>query len=141
METQLALYPLPGDGRFYCGPAAIASFTGLHPKEEIRASINAVRDRNRTQGVVLMKVEEVVAVLKMLGFEAVSFTIPASERPMLKDFAAKYPDFCGVVNVTGHFIALSNGIAQDNLSGHPYPISKFDGQRKRVKRYIRVWKA
>lgn len=134
----MKLFPLPGDGRFYCGPAAIASFTGLHPKGEVREAINKVRNRRPTQGVIRMQQSEVAETLKLLGVNVASFTLQ-NDRLTLQDFAAKYPGFCGIVYVTGHFIAMAGGMCQDNLSGAAYPLSRFSGNRKRVKGFIRVY--
>lgn len=136
----LYLHPLPGDGRFYCGPAAIASFTGLHPKEEVRAAINQVRKRKPTQGIIGMWPWEIVQALKLLGFNAEAESIDSKVKPMLKTFHEENPDFVGIVNVTKHYIAMARDRVQDNQSGGIYHISRFSGQRKRVNAIIRVWK-
>lgn len=134
---KLFLHPLP-DGRFYCGPAAIASFTGLHPKEEVRAAINEVRGRKATQGVIGMHGHEVVATLKLLGYQAEEIAI--GSKPTLLQFHKNNPNFQGIVNVTRHYIALARDRVQDNQSGGIYNLTRFSGQRKRVKSIIKVWK-
>lgn len=135
----LELIPLPGDGRFYCGPAAIASFTGLHPKEEVREAINKVRKRNPTKGVIGLHVHELVEAFALLGFDAFPVYING-KLPTVGAFVEANPDFCGVLNVTKHYIAVSGGKAQDNQSGAIYRLDKFTGKKKRVQCAIAVTK-
>ena len=127
----LNLHPLPGDGRFYCGPAAIASFTGLHPKGEVREAINRIRGRKPTRGIIGMQVHELTAALNLLGLDAMAIYVNG-KKPTLRQFLEANPNFCGVLNVTGHYIAVSGGMCQDNQSGYIYPIAKFKGIKKRV---------
>lgn len=134
----LALHPLPGDGRFYCGPAAIASITGLHPKQEIREAINKLRGRKPTQGVIGMWPHEVKSVLESFGFTVYSFNYPKEKRRTVKDYLAHYPDFAGVLEINHHFIAASGNMCQDNKSGCIYPVERFAGNRAKVKSALRV---
>lgn len=133
----LKLHPLPSDGRFYCGPAAIAAFTGLHPKKEVRAAINVIRGRKSTQGVVLMQCHEVADTLTRLGFRCAR--VPVTAGTTLKDFVARHPGRSFVVNVTGHFVAVSDGMCLDNKSLIARPVALFPGNRKVVKRAILVF--
>ena len=130
----MKLHPLPSDGRFYCGPSAIAAFTGLHPKVEVRAAINKVRGRKATQGIVLMSPGEIKAVLELFGFKTRRLETP--EKPTLKAFVKAHPDAVFVAFVTGHFVAVSRGMCLDNKSRIARPIDVFPGNRKRVKEAV-----
>jgi hypothetical protein len=128
------LRPLPSDGRFYCGPSAIAAFTGLHPKVEVRTAINKVRGRKATQGVVLMQPGEIKAVLELFGFQI--RRVPTPDKPTLKEFVKAHPDAVFVAYVTGHFVAVSRGMCLDNKTMIARPIDSFPGNRKLVKEAI-----
>lgn len=134
----MRLHPLPGDDRFFCGPSAIAAITGLHPKKEIRAVVNQIRYRPSHQGVCYMQTQEVSDALRVLGVNCAN-PQKHPDKLTLQDFMKRHPAMTAVVEVAGHFIAISNGQALDSLSRIARPIAFFDGRRKRVKRYIQVF--
>jgi hypothetical protein len=136
----LTLHPIPGDDRFYCGPTAIAAFTGEHPKGKVREAINRHRYRPATQGVCRMFNTEMVAVLRAFGLRCVE-PIRHPHGLTLQEFVRRHPNFCGVVNVTGHYVAVSRGMALDNHSLIARPIAVFKGRRKLVRYSIQVYAA
>lgn len=133
------LHPLPGDGRFYCGPAAIAAFTGKHPKQEVRAAINRYRGRPETRGVIGMHNHEVRAVLASLGWRCTTAYKWAIPGLTLRQFVESRPTFCGIVNVTDHYVAVAHGMALDNRSRIARPVAFFPGNRARVQFIMDVW--
>lgn len=134
----MQLHPLPSDGRFYCGPSAIAAFTGLHPKREVREMVNKVRGRKPNAGVVLMQDFEVAAVLGHFGFSG--HTDMTAMGQTLKAFVKENPDFVGVLYVTGHFVAVSRGMCLDNHTRIARPVDVFPGNRKVIKSTIALEK-
>jgi len=130
------LLNLPSDGRFYCGPAAIAAFTGFHPFKEIQAAINELRGVVTGTVVKGMNTEEVSDVLGMLGVDCGAVCLGKFET--LKAFVDRRPDFVGVVNVTGHFVAVDHGLCLDNGSKFAVPVAAFKGNRKAVWNFIEV---
>jgi hypothetical protein len=132
-----SLFPLPGDGRFYCGPSAIASFTGLHPKNDLRAIINECRGFRQSQGVIGMSNELVEKVLNTLKVKISGF-YDVERRPTLRQFALSNPGNF-IVNVRSHYVALSNAWAQDNKSGAPYCVEYFSGNKAKVLRVCNVY--
>jgi hypothetical protein len=131
------LHPLPSDGRFYCGPSAIAAFTGFHPKGIVRQTVNSLRGRHPSKGIMGMKTWEVAACLRALDV-ACREPVTVNVRQTLQEFMRARPDFCGVVNVTHHFVAVAGGLALDNKSRIPRPIHLFPGHRKLVAMFIEL---
>lgn len=131
------LFPLPGDGRFYCGPAAIASFTGLHPKDDLREIINECRGFRSSQGVIGMSNALVEKVLNKLGVKISGF-YDIADRPTLRQFGLSRPGHF-IVNIRSHYVALSNGWAQDNKSGAPYCVEYFTGAKAKVLRVCAIY--
>jgi hypothetical protein len=78
---------------------------------------------------------EMETALRLLG---VRFTfLPASSRPTLGEFAGgcdagkRY-----IVNVTGHYVALQDGLCVDNRIRFGCPVEEHPSRRKRVKAYF-----
>lgn len=132
----MKLHPIPSEGHFYCGPATIAAFTGLHPKSEVRHAVNMVRSRPSNRGIVRMFDTEISAALSFLGIK--SDVLKVDGGPALKDYVTAHPEFVGVLFVTGHFVAVSKGLCLDNKSRIPRPVAVFPGNRKRVKSAVRI---
>ena len=66
------LEPIPGSRNRYCGPAAVAAITGLHPDDaanELAVEVSRFRGRRRSgRAVGLTYVVEVHRVLERLGY-------------------------------------------------------------------------
>lgn len=137
VEPDVILYSLPDNaGLVYCGPAAIAAFTGKHPHIEVLATINAMRRVAPQTSVKGMTPSEVKEVLDRMG--VVSGEIQLSRWEPLRAFVEKRPAFIGVVSVTGHFVAVAHGLCLDNGSKFAVPVSRFKGNRKMVWNYFGV---
>lgn len=132
------LHPLPY-GRFYCGPSAIASFTGLHPKDDLRERINVARGFRESQGVIGMSNRLVVNVLNDLCVRNSGFYEPSKLNQTVRQFAEENKDRSFIVNVRGHYIAVSNGYCQDSKSGGVYRADLFTGAKCKVLRVCEIF--
>lgn len=132
----MKLHPLPNDGRFFCGPAAIAAFTGEHPKGRIREEINRQRGRELTQGVCYMQTFEVRRVIFRFGFRSTVEQTSRPKPPTVKEVARAYTCSSMILRTHNHFVACSEGMLMDNHSRWPRPAEMFDGNRARVKEII-----
>lgn len=127
---------LPVKGPLFCGPGVIAAFTGFHPHKEVREAINYLRDNPPDTPVEGMTCGEVKAVLEAMGVPCGAVLRGCGET--LRTFVESHPGFVGVVNVTGHFVAVSHGWCLDNGSEVDVPVAKFKGNRALVRNIIEV---
>ncbi len=59
-------------------------------------------------------------------------------QPTLEEFASSNPKGFYIVNVTGHFVALCNGIVADNSVRFGVPVDEHPSRRKWVKEAIHI---
>lgn len=93
-----------------------------------------VRDINgRKLPIRGMYNSELLEIMRRLGFKSK----PHQEWGMtLREFCENWGHMGPfIVNVTGHYVAVSHGMACDNTSKVPVPIAEFPRLGKRVKRF------
>jgi len=143
------LRPLP-IGNFYCGPSAVATVTGEHPKGRVRALINERRGRPANQGVCNSSSRDLQFALRYLGYYTDWYSqgdierMYGVQRPTLRAWADDQDgddDCLFLVNVTGHWVAYDAKTKEacDNHSRIARPIGLFPGNRKLVKGYIKIF--
>ena len=131
--------------RFYCGPAIIASITGL-PISKVEAEIREYRNRTSRRRrpyehkamISGMQNHEVEAVLGALGLQLVRRFVfkEYGRRPTLNElvgdgwFEGRGPH---LVQVTGHYVGVHGRTFIDTFTdGKPVSVSEMPGKRKRV---------
>lgn len=141
-------------GKGWCGPTAISSITQT-PISKIHKMVRRVRaDRERERfGRVLiggsakgvdgrrmpvmgMYNSEILEVMKRLKFKVLK------QENNYKGTLKSFIDDCGhlgpfIVNVTGHYIAVSHGMICDTYTdGKPIKATEYQALRKQVKVYF-----
>lgn len=131
-----------GDANIYCGPAALCAVTGK-PYEEVRTMINNIRDRASNTAVKGMWPTELRRCLRRLGFYGVWWK-PETERPTLAKFLRDRPkDMINqtlIIELTGHYVTVKGRKFIDNHTKVPVFIRQAPFRRKRVIRYLAVYK-
>ncbi len=139
MANNIRLHPIVCAERIYCGPAAIAAFTGLDPKGRIRCEINRHRNRKLTTGVMGMYAWEVIAVLRRLGVRCGAPTSVESDNFTIKQYVKRRPETPMILVTCNHFVAANNGWCLDNKSRIPRLAENFPGNQARVKKVIEIY--
>jgi hypothetical protein len=133
-------------GRAFCGPTAMSAVTGL-PISEIREMIRDVWGKTKSNGhampVMGLDNASLLASMRRFGWE-VADTADCENGPderrnrfRLGDFLdAKGDDGPFIVNVTGHYYAVSQGEICDTFSCLPKEIVRF---RKGRARWVKRW--
>ena len=130
--------------RVYCGPAAIMAVTGKR-LPEVRAAINTVRKKPAHSGVCGMYDNQVRRTLNILGVEHYYQSTEFPEHvktleKMVKDKRWCLPDHQYIISITGHYVAVENGIVIDNHTRFGCPVEKHWSRRKKVKSVFMVYK-
>ena len=140
-------------GRAFCGPTAMSAVTGL-PISEIRDAIRqATGNITTTNGAAwpIMGVSDdhLIKAMVLLGWRvAESWSEPAPTRKYtLDEFARDHGDRGPfIVNVTGHYVAISEGEFCDTFTKLPCNLfagvldRKWYGHRKRKgSTWVRRW--
>jgi hypothetical protein len=133
-------------GKGWCGPTAISSITQT-PISTIQKMVRRVRSdcekayygrrikRDRKLPVRGMYKSEVVQVMKRLKFKTSEFKPYTGTLAAFCDDRAHLGPF--IVQVTGHFVAVSQGMICDTWSKKPVPWREHPLLRKQVKFYAR----
>lgn len=124
--------------RVYCGPAALMAITGLR-LPRVREVINEIRGRRPSQGVIGLPVDVLRRALSKLNV-AYSET-EVHSRMTLERFVLEEaePNVRYIVQVTGHYVSVLNGLVIDNHYRFGTDIQ--DGCKwrgKHVTRYFRI---
>lgn len=137
--------------RAFCGPTAMSAVTGL-PVSDIRdairqASGNIQTSDGRAFPIMGVQTKDLIAAMSLLGWEVVEkmpdidYRLPNAERMKPRrfgDFLAEHGnDGPFIVNVTGHYIAVSHGEACDSYTKLPLEIAKW--KNKRANRWVQNW--
>ena len=121
--------------RVYCGPAALIAVTGKR-LPEVRAAINKAKGRPDNTGVCGMFNSELVEAMKILGLKYHrEESFPAHVRTLSKLVNDKLwclPDRKYIINVTGHYVAVENGIVVDNHTRFGCHVDEHWCSRKKV---------
>lgn len=136
--TEVGLFDV-WPARTYCGPAALAAITGAEAIPDARAWFNAVRGRPSNKPVMGAHTHELRAVLCSRGYGHVSTKIKRWDLT-LQRFALEHakPDTTYILEVTGHFVVLRNGVAVDTRTRFGAPVSLFRGRKARVREIIEI---
>jgi hypothetical protein len=136
MKPKLRAVKHDADRRLWCGPAAIASVTGLKTSK-VYPACDAVVGHNARK----MYQHQVAAVLRDLGFTAYSNVVP-NPRPTFTAFRRERQPHLRktplIVYVTGHFLVLQGNRVVDNKATSPILASESRSARRRVKGYIEL---
>jgi len=130
-----------GASHVYCGPTAISAVSG-EPISKIHKMLRRARkewggwvkdDRGRRLPIKGVYNSEMLKVMKRLGYKAIPHVEHGMTfREFLDDRGHMGPF---IVNVTGHYIAVSHGMLCDNSTKTPIPVSEYSGRNKRVQRF------
>lgn len=138
------------NGKPWCGPTAAAAITGL-PISRIHKMIRRVRSEHERKmcgrilngGSVLdvngrrMSVRgtypsEIITIMKRAGYPVIGrWRGPMALRAFLEDRAHLGP--C-IVEITGHFIAVSRGMLCDTYTKTPVPWQQYPKLRRQARR-------
>lgn len=128
----------------YCGPAALMAVTGkeLAP---VRAAINKAKGRPLNTGIIGTSVTEMAYALRELGYTyeawrywnsktprlAVPYTVDMKKPTVAWLCKNLKPDAVFIMNPTGHWIAVHNGMIYDNWSryGEHYTENRWKNKR------------
>jgi hypothetical protein len=148
------LHPINHDkgGTLWCGPAALATVTGL-PTSKVHAALQRVTGRRVIKGVTNTALNKAA---NLLGYKLVKiwdvwvddpggFKVKRSFQPTLarfsKEFRAYYQgDVPVIVNVTGHYVTIHKRTFIDNQVKVATPLWRAPHRRCRVKRAWQVVK-
>lgn len=138
----------------WCGPAALSACTG-RPTSEIHQAIKQVR--KSTKPVMGVAPSELKGAANLLGFDfrvlwSAFYKDPmggnfwvARPKPTLAAFLRNFGPLIKkespvIVNVTGHYVVVTDRLFVDNRTGKPVPLRVAPGRRARVKFAWAVWK-
>jgi hypothetical protein len=136
----MKLHKIIGDGkRIMCGPAAIATVTGL-PIKDVKEAIYAAKGKRY---VCRMKPSLVCAVLDNLGYRTIvrpPLPFVMSPRPTLTQWLKKRENInnCYIVTLSSHFVAIRGRLFNDNHTLEPVFLKKAPHRRSRVINYIQI---
>jgi hypothetical protein len=130
--------------RIYCGPAALIAVTGKR-YPVIRAAINKARARRENCAVTSTYVTELLKALNYLGWKHYCMTVdfPSHVSTLEKMVNNKYfclPDRKYIIHITGHYVAVENGVVFDNGTRFGSPVGEHWCRNKKVKSLIWVHK-
>jgi hypothetical protein len=138
--------------RAFCGPTAISAVTG-EPISVIRDVIRSVGNYaergtpgRRASPIKGVSTKDLLAAMEKLGWKVVDkmpgvdYRLPPAERMKPYRFAS-FLDEHGhdgpfIVNVTGHYYAVSHGEVCDTFTCLPKDIAKF---KRGWKRWVKHW--
>jgi len=142
--------------RAFCGPTAIAAVTGT-PISKVHKMVRRLRaDKEREwRGRVLnggrvkdllgrrmpvkgMHNRELVEIMRRLGFKVkhARWPVPGRRTETLQAFCEDRGHMGPfIVNVTGHYVAVSHGMICDTLKRTPVPFAEYPKLRSRVKAF------
>lgn len=133
--------------RAFCGPTAMSAITG-EPISRIRDVIRQVwgnprTDAGRAWPVMGLDNKSMIEAMYLLGWGVVEKA--TSENNLFTRDIFRFGDFldaCGhvgpfIVNVTGHYIAVSHGEACDTATQLPIEIARW--RRARRQRWVQHW--
>lgn len=125
------------DTRAYCGPTAISSIANV-PVSKVRQMAQRYRGRDRAgrrRAIRGMHNYEMLYIMTRLGCKPRPLAMRGMTLKQLCDDIGHYGPF--IVNVTGHYVAVSHGMICDTFTKVPVPIAEYKKLRKRVQH---VWR-
>ena len=130
--------------RVYCGPAALMAVTGER-LPVVRASINKAKGRKENAGVCITALHEMLEAIETLGYKhyCQNSEFPAHVKTLgkiAKDEHWCLPDRTYIVYVTGHYVAVENGLVFDNFTRFGSPVEEHWCFNKKVKALVWVHK-
>lgn len=137
MTLQTPIYDVRSS---YCGPTAIAAITG-HPISVIKETIREISGHRMVTGV---SNKDLLAAMAKLGWCPVETVETENEHYSHRDLF-KLGDFLDahgdrgpfIVNVTGHYIAVSHGEVCDTATKLPIDIKKW--RKAKPGRWVKRW--
>src|SRR5580658_4888108 len=139
-----------GNAREYCGPTAMAAVTGA-PMDDIRDAIRQARgpEARRSDGghmpIIGVSNKELLEAMELLGWGVVETMLSTDyEGPTphtklrLRDFLdmVQMREGSYIVNVTGHYIAASEGEVCDTYTKLPIAIPRW---KRGMGRWVQNW--
>jgi hypothetical protein len=139
--------------RAYCGPTAISAVTG-EPISVIRdairqASGKIARANGSAWPITGVNNENLLAAMQLLGWQIVEqWSEPAAGGPYTLDSFARDRGNDGpfIVNVTGHYVAISQGefcdpftVLPKDLFGGVLDRKWFGGRKRKGSTWVRKW--
>jgi hypothetical protein len=137
--------------RAFCGPTAISAVTGL-PISQIRDAIRSAGGKKltadgRAHPIMGVSNADLLAAMEALGWrvvdkmQGVDYRLPAKERMKpyrLREFFdyAQMHEGPFIVNVTGHYIAVSEGEVCDTYTKLPIPLVRW---KRGLNRHVKHW--
>jgi hypothetical protein len=126
----------------YCGPAALMAVSGKR-LAEVRAAINAAKQRKENTGVCGMYDWELFIAMDNLGLKhhCQKIDFPPHVRTLAKIVEDKnwcLPDRTYIVSLTGHYVAVENGVVMDNRIRFGCSVTEHPSKNKRVHALIEV---
>jgi hypothetical protein len=121
------------DTQAYCGPTAISSIANV-PVSKVRSMVQRMRGRDRAgrrRAIRGMCNSEMLRIMARLGRkpQLLGNTHGMTLGQLCADIG-HYGPF--IVNVTGHYVALSHGMICDTHTKVPVPIAQYKKLRTRV---------
>lgn len=119
----------------WCGPAALATLTGL-PTSRIMSVLRAVTGRRTVKGIYNSDLLKAGAAL---GLEFFDLKVPFGDMTLARWTAENKNHLKGIphiINVTGHYVTVCGGSFVDNWTKRPVRLKKAPHRRCRVQR---VW--
>lgn len=133
--------------RAFCGPTAISAVANV-PISKVRKMVRRYRNdrrrhfgigpRKRKSAIMSMTNSELLTVMRRLKFKVTPHTGDGMTLRQLCDDIGHTGPF--IVEVTGHYVAISHGMICDTLTRVPVPFSEYKHKKCKVKRYWRFTK-
>jgi hypothetical protein len=124
---------------WYCGPHAFAVLTGCS-FESTRTRLNDMANRRLNAGICGYATDNLVRALKAgpFGLRVTEAYEHMTGYTVFKDFEKYYPEGTYLIELTNHFVVVSDGWFIDNHSKGKVHMAFAPWKRKRVKRVFRV---
>lgn len=128
--------------RVYCGPAALIAVSGKR-LPEVREAINNVRGRALNAGVCGLSVKHLLEAATILGIRHYAQVCEFPEhvktlKKMVADPSWCLPGRTYIIGVTGHYVAVCDGVVIDNHTRFGSPVYEHWCANKKVKELIWV---
>ena len=130
--------------RAFCGPTAMSAVTGIRISE-IRETIRKIRGTVASNGAAMpvtgLANDELIQAMELLGWKIAEKADCETDQRKEVFRLGEFLDANGhlgpyIVNVTGHYYAVSHGEICDTFTCLPKPIERF---RKGRARWIQRW--
>ena len=129
---------VPASGnRWYCGPHAFATLTGCNFKST-RTRLNDMSNRPLNAGIRGYATNDLVSALRSGPFGLRVNEMHNRGKITFKDFEKTYPEGTYLIELTMHFVIVSDGWFIDNHSKGWVHMAFAPWKRKRVKRVFRI---